>query len=1611
MVPGRLPAWALGLGGLLGLLLAGSTWGQVAQPRRFGILPAGAPQVQPAAQPEEEPSGNDRSVFVPADRTSLLRLSDAQQLLEQERYAEAVRLLGTILESPEDYFFQPEPASALHRSLKGEAQRLLGTMPRQGRELYELQYGARARQLLSEAAETGNLSGVAEVARRFFHTQAGAEATLLLGLHYLDHDSPLAGALTLRRLQELPAQSARFEPTLSVAMATCWVRAGQPEKAREVLQVLGQRHPQAKLTVGGREVTLSAGAAASVEELLALIGPPPTARTAASEQWALFRGNPARNAVSPGGGPLLSLRWQVLTYEHPYVQHLLEQIEQLHQQRERGYDALPCLNPLVVNDVVLMRTVRNLLAVDFTTGKRIWEVPVEDPFDRGGAFDPTQGESALTTQREDRPTDDVAHEALHLRLWGDATYGTLSSDGQLVFAIEDLDLGLSDATPRQVNPIRETTAGAPHSFNRLAAYDLRTGKLKWHLGGSPSEPELPEAGVFFLGPPLPLMGELYVLGEAKGEIRLMALKAKSGQLLWSQQLAVVDRDILNDATRRMAGASPSYADGILVCPTADRAVVALELATRSLLWGYTYDDEAARDRRQALVLGMRAAVRGEQPAWSDATATLVEGHVLLTPPDSNQIQCLSLLDGRLLWSQPRQNDLYLAGVYQGNVLLVGREQLRALRLDSGEPAWQGETALFPQGVVPSGRGFLSGDRYYVPLSSAEVMAVALDRGKIAHLFKARSGIVPGNLLCYKGNILSQRADAVEAFYQLDALREEVAQRLRENPQDTEALALRGQILWEDGQLASAVEAFEQSYAREQDPRIRGLLREALFEGLKSDFAHYRQHEAEIVQLLDQPQQRAAYLRLMAQGLEANGQGEEALGYYLQLVDLDGQHRDLETVDPSLVVQRHRWLRAQLACLREKASAETQAKLDQKAQERLEAAVHAESLDDLRQYLDYFGSLPNAAKARRTLLDRLEQEGHGAEAEWLLGQQQRSADAPSVAVAVAELGRLLREAGRPQDAAVYYERLRSEFAAVACHEGQTGAQLVAALAPDDAVRRFLDPASGWPAGRIKLENDARVVAAPFQHPNPRTFLEYVGSPSPFFREIDLELTSNPTKLIARDGLGQTLWELSHDALIDPVSAGSVHAAVQGHLLYVTFGQRIVAIDTWVTKQAKSPRVLWSHDFGEDESEDGEETRWAIPNLPPGIVVGGLQRFQMPRAVETLFGVPAFVSEEAVCFQHHRELVALHPYTGATLWIRHGIEPNGVVFGDRQYVLLLPQGQDKATVLRTSDGSLVGTRTVPLQRIATIGRFVLQVEERLESGEGTKPQDRRQLQLLDPVEERPVWPAREFPAGTQLCVVDSEAVGSLTPSGEFTLLRLEDGQPLLEAKLTIPRTPRLRLEEIHVFPSSDGYLVFGNSLTEEDAMPPRTHPVQSSSSKRIARGWVWGLDRQGKPLWPEAVLIQNQYLPLVQPRRLPVLVFACMTQERRTNPPMQPRTKLLFLDKRNGRTYTKEFAAGNSTFNLIGTPDKKMVQMQLQRNGVRLLLTDESLEPVSPRRTLVLEPPAAAKAVGKALLRSLPGFSPTPPSDAKSEGAPAIEIPPQTAPPAATPDGTPPAENPG
>ncbi len=1352
--------------------------------------------------------------------------------------------------------------------------------------------------MLDDALTSGDMTAVADVSRQFFHTRAGYYATFLLGLHHFDHGRPLAGALALERLREAAPYTDELEPGLSLRAAACWFQADRIDRAKQCLVSLRQRQPTLRVTVAGREVAIFTDDSEAIPWFVGIIGSQTPLHSRRTDGWLMTGGNTARNAPVAGGSPLLSVRWRVNVAEDPKLENDLRQYQQL--CGERDVPLLPALHPLVTANVLLMRTSQNLLAIDFATGKRLWESPEAPGNDAASRVQPVNA----------RPDQSMLSASLRQRMATDMTYGTLSSDGRLVFAVEDLDLELGFGQPGAIILRAGPMGGNPGLgvvndddeaplVNRLAAYDIHTGKLKWQLGGPAGPNALRQVDTFFLGPPLPLFGQLYVLGEIKGEIRLMALEAATGSVLWSQQLAVAERSVAEDPWRRYAGASPSYANGVLVCPTSAGAIVGVELSTRSLLWGCQYGRSRGFRPTNALASGAPMPSR-----WIDGNVSVVDGRVIATPIEANFLYCFDLLDGEVLWQVPRQDELYVACADRDKVVLVGRHAIRALRLSDGKPAWRGRSLRLPENSMPSGRGFLAGQRYFVPLSNAEVAAVDVTRGKTVQISKSRGGNIAGNLVCYGGKMISQGFGSVDAYYQLDAATAEVERKLAANPDDASALSLQGEILLYQQKRSEAIACFRRAYKLAPAPRTRRLLRDCLMEGMQSDFAAYRDRAGEVERLLDDPSQRAAYLRLMADGSRKMRRFGDAFDYCEKLIDLAPDQRPMDKVSDGLSVRRDRWLLGQLTLLRRDADTAAAAKIDAAVVRRLKAATEAGSIRPLQQSLDYFWTQPAAAAARAELVARLKRSGRLLDAE------------------------------------------------------------IAAGPVDEAVRRHdaVEDAN-WPIGKIEVTTPVTQHVTPF----PRFLIRIDGSQAPYLSDLSLHLENDGHTIIGSDGWGREQWRLSlpTDARRTHLSYNRAlaHARVQGHLVLVALGPKVVAIDTLGTRADPTPRMLWAHELTSSETAAAgiNALPMAFRNVP----------WQWQRVAQTFGRSGAFgpLTSEFVCFQQSRTLTTVDLRNGETLWTREDISPGSEVFGDREYLFVASPAREEATLLRAADGERVGTRRLPRLRshqvlpggdvrtgyrsletgcLATLGRRML-----LWWLEGNQ----RVLTLVDPLEGRDLWPERRFSRAAQSCVAGREAVGVMEPDGHFLLLGLPDGRTIADAQ--IEREPGLR--EITVLSSAGQYILITRTI------PPAgerlsVQPLVGSGYSAIYRGRMYAFDRQGRLQWPQPAIIENQFLLLDQPPRLPVLTFACQRYHRHLMGGSSMTTSVLCIDKRNGRTaYKQDFETAAGSLDIVGNRDRKRIDLVVHHSAtIRLTFTEKPLPPGAETESEMQRTPGAAAA---------------------------------------------------
>ena len=1460
--------------------------------------------------------------FLAPDRELQAALSKARTYAEDGEYNVAVRLLQRVLETEEDYFELDNAGNPVSRSFKAEAQRIIGSMPDEGRQAYELNYGAAAARELSAAVSAGNEAGLEEVSRRYFHTRSGYQATYLLGMLHLDRGQPLAAALCFRRLQESPGADA-LEPNLSFLEATAWYWAGMRDRAVSALAGLKMRDPNARIRVGDRSIAIFGDPDAALSWLANAVGPARADIQRIATAWLMHRGDATRTLTSPGGLPLLSHRWAIPISNFDRV---LTEIDNLHDRfREQEIVAMPALHPLVVDGTVVVRTAESLVAIDFENGKRIWQVE-ED------LRDVLSQRSAVAAQFSAFNNANATNaQMLEQRIWNDLAYGMLSSDGDTVYALQDLSFAVPSnnrGRPQVFLPRGQVAGNEGGLGNRLQALDLkRQGALRWEIGGQDTPPEHPLAGAFFLGPPLPLSGMLYCLAELQGEIRLVALDARTGDYLWSQQLAIVEQDILSDSMRRLAGVTPSYADGVLVCPTSSGAVVAVDLTNRSLRWGYRY----ARSPRRSMdrFAQLRAQLAGQntneaqRTGWTDTTATVSEGRVILTPVESDELLCVRLVDGELLWKAEREDGLYVAGVHAGNVVVVGRNSVKAWKLNATDLASSDWSLPLPNGAVPSGRGFQSGSTYYLPLSTAEIVAIDLATGRITARVQSRDGTVPGNLISYRGSIISQSPSAIECFYEIEPLEKSVQQRLAQNPRDADALRLRGQIHLDRGELDAAIEDLRTSLQSQEDAHAQDLLVDAMLAALRDDFSGHRHLLGDLEELVTTPRQQSEFLRLTAEGLRQMGESQAAFEHYLQLASLNWSEQTLEQLSPDHAVRRDRWIQARVNELYQAVSADDREKMDAAIARYLDEALQAKGPASLRRYVRYFGSEAGGDQARLALADRLKAETDLLEKAALLRELAATGSPDKRAEATLQLAQLFTSAGKAQEAAHYFETLGKAFAEVEVG-GKTGRQWLDSLPHDHPVTQLLTaPDPSWPVGLVEPHVEAKVVA------NTRTYSINLGEgPNLIQPQTTFHWDQTRQAVVARDGLGRDLWQLAVQELGSPrnyyVNPNLILGKMHGHVLYLSLGHELVAIDTLGLGGA--PRILWRESLTE-----------ALPGINGRPSYGirtrqvrqpwGTRKFYAADAYGRPLGTLGPVTDSYVCFQRGKEVLALSPLTGETLWKRSGLEAGSTIFGDEEVIFVAGPSETTAKIFRASDGHQLGTRRIPAaDRIMTsLGRRLLTWNF---SGKTI-------VKLEDPYKGEDVW-RMEFGAGSRGYYIDNQGLAVLERDGHFVVMSLPDGKLEIDLKLDIDPA----LNDMYVIRTPDQYLLLTDSAQHRDATISYVNPIPGGMSNPVVNGPVYAFDRaSGKQLW--ATPVTGQAVLLDQPGELPVLVFAAH-RYRRVGNRGDTRYAVTCLDKRNGRIiFEKEEAGSISDFVVTGSYVENQVHLNLMRYQVTLQLTDKPI----------------------------------------------------------------------
>ena len=1510
-----------------------------------------------SSTPHDHNKGGGLEADLKTGREAERSLDRAATLFRRSEFRAGIQLLQSLLDQPITSLRHSDSKEAKQRTfrlhtVKDEAEALIAKLPPSSHRLYQVLYGQTAQQMLSEAERSHDLAMLGEVARRFFHTQAGQEAAFHLASVHLDRSESLSAVLWFERLRGQAEARRRFEPMLSLKTAVSCQIAGLPELGQSVLEDAVKSAMDREISLAGKQQPAWINGETAKVWLQSTCRVEPSTNVGSTE-WSLFRGNLARNGTSPPANPIPDAVWKVctsaerLSYNpwslggHLAVQELVaSQLGQPINGLETAISPLsPAVHPIVMNGRVVCRTFAGLEAIDLTTGESLWQTATNDP---------TLAEISRQIQgvsnRHRVGPHRLLKRYLNQRWFLDLTSGTLSSDGHLVFSLEECGLlefdHLISATRTQQDLYFDCT-------NVLRAYELDTGRLRWERGGRRGGPELPLAGEFFLAPPLPSNRWLYCLTYETDETRLMVLDGLTGRLAWMVSLGEYDPGPLPDLKSKCTGNGPSLSDGVLLCPVSAGAVVAVDCSLRRPMWCYryriprTYD---ASDPRTAMMYAV-AQSRSESQLmetrkhWADGVPTVSRGCAILTPVDSDELHCVRLHDGKLLWKQPRDDGLYVATLFEDRVVVVADTRIRAYRLSDGTPAWDQDIPI----PAPAGRGFRSEGRYHLPLSTGAVLTVDLATGRILARSKSHLGDVPGNLVATHGTVISQTAESISAFRPLPVLEQTLDKQLTRDPDDAAALALRGELHLHLGNVQRGLEDLRRSMRLHPTDEARNVLLTRLLDDLRFDFEAHRSAMSEIASLVQDPEQRTAFLKLQAEGLSKAGQTEEAFWAFLDLIDQSDLDDAIASPDGRLFARRDCWVRPRLKTVYDSASAEQRTRLDEEISRRLESAQSSEGSIGLRNLMSVFDWHRVSSAARRTLVERLSGVDQRLELELQLGRLRTESDPNLAAFATARLSQVLAQSNRQDLSAELLNDLSTQWADVVCLDGKTGSEVVTELSQALEMSEFTDPRLEWPRETIqaKLVPKGQLLDRKFAVP-------LDGQAESLMGGWTLEVQMRHQLLLARDSLGQVRWMLPLAATTLTLPGQGPHfASAMGPLLLLALGERFVVLNMASTKSVPSeeseaevaaaiggqpPHLLWSRELHELSAPVGSE--YFVQGRPV-LRPGGGHRFLMADTLGRSVGMVTVVSDEVLCYQVGTDLYAANWLDGEILWKRRNVPRGTEFFGDAEQVVLIDPTTGMVTFLRTADGERIDEKPFPsgVRRLSTTGRFLLTWQ----------PQDERyELAKYDLQNDRPVW-QREFSDRAIVEPLGTDEIAVIDRQGLFTIVRIADGEELIQCK--VPPVPDA--VRAFVLRSRDCYVLLTSSPVKTSEL--RISGLTQDPSHPVINGRADGIARQsGLRLW--STPIEKMAVDLTQPQDLPILVFATKYQQLSRqgnvkNEASSPKDRFVVsvLDKRTGEMIFRDDAHPQTEVcRVVAAVDRKSVRVLTHGATVELTFTGEPLD---------------------------------------------------------------------
>jgi len=862
---GRAAAWAAAVAGL------------IASTAMFGQAP-------PVGEAEAPLPPSGASLATDPDVDSLL--TRAEQYAGDEQYREALLLLQYVMDHHPTTLSTADGRVYVPASRRVE--RMIRSLPAEGRELYRLRADGEARGLLGgDARRSRDRAALATVVQRYFMSSLGDDAAYLLGCLELDRGRlHRARGLFERVLSEHPDPDVpRAEVRLRLAVIAA--RRGDRAAAAAIFDRLAAEGAVAatrlaRVRRGLREAADGGGSAERPSD--------------GSVSWPMRFGGPRRDGLMPamsapptgGGRAIWPMLWQESLPPPPpdaawaghvtYVgegQRPQSRPHLVRRWREHGW--LPVNRVVFSEGLVYHKSDDRLICRDARTGAVIWR---RDPPPRqgGGAYSITHyGPTNL-------PAIPVTAE--EIAFFGDRISAQVAMIGDQVYHIAAHERS-SWPTAEQQAQLRQRRGTVVVAGNVLEAVDARTGRTRWRRGRS-ADPSDPLRSVRFLTPPVAVDAagrRLLTVYEKQSELFLATLDAETGGLV--EDPAFICGYASHPAPPWQPVALAAADDEVYVAPGFG-LVVAMSASEGRVLWARRYapseteNEPDPHGRRGAIDQPMARAAGWEEPAIFPRGDTLV-----VAPWDRADLLLLNRRTGAAAGPHGSavsiEGGRYCIGVDESAVLVAEQQGVSAYRLDTGERAWHAPLPL------QTGRAAMTESTIYVPCGPT---LIGLDRRADGRRVLKAEAVRPlddplGNLYSDGERLLVLGMERVYALTDFERQRRRLDARLAD-ASDPVARLERAALLDQVGEAEAALADYRAALVSASDLRIRLRARLELMERLLTR-AERRPAEAgpllrELERLTSTTSESRRVQLVRARHLAAVGRPHEAASRLQSLLD-------------------------------------------------------------------------------------------------------------------------------------------------------------------------------------------------------------------------------------------------------------------------------------------------------------------------------------------------------------------------------------------------------------------------------------------------------------------------------------------------------------------------------------------------------------------------------------------------------------------------------------------------------------------------------------------------------------------------------------------------------